>query len=66
MLLFVAAHIFPMGRADHSLPCGAEVKMRGAIHPPQYMFMAWCIVKHRDFTFTFTYLLTSSMAQNII
>jgi hypothetical protein len=29
--------------------------MSGAIHPlPQYAFMAWCLVKHRDnFTFTF-------------
>jgi len=31
--------------------------MRGAIPPlPQYFYMAWCLVKHRDnFTFTFTY-----------
>jgi hypothetical protein len=30
--------------------------MRGAIPPlPQYVFMAWCLVKHREnFTFTFT------------
>jgi hypothetical protein len=30
--------------------------MRGAITPlPQYAFMAWCLVKHRDnFTFTFS------------
>jgi hypothetical protein len=30
--------------------------MRGAIPPlPQHVFMAWCLVKHRDnFTFTFT------------
>jgi hypothetical protein len=28
--------------------------MRGAIPPlPQYVFMAWCLVKHRD-NFTFT------------
>jgi len=29
--------------------------MRGAIPPlPQYVFMAWCLVKHRDnFTFPF-------------
>jgi len=28
--------------------------MRGAIHPlPQYLVMAWCLVKHRD-NFTFT------------
>jgi hypothetical protein len=31
-------------------------RMRGAIPPlPQYVSMAWCLVKHRDnFTFTFT------------
>jgi hypothetical protein len=30
--------------------------MSGAIPPfPQYAFMAWCLVKHRDFTFYFTY-----------
>jgi hypothetical protein len=31
--------------------------MRGAILPlPQYAFMAWCLVKHRDnFTFTFNH-----------
>jgi hypothetical protein len=31
--------------------------MRGAIPPlPQYVFMAWCLVKHRNnFTFTFTF-----------
>jgi hypothetical protein len=24
-------------------------RMRGAIHPlPQYVFMVWCLVKHRD------------------
>jgi hypothetical protein len=30
--------------------------MREAIPPlPQYVFIAWCLVKHRDnFTFTFT------------
>jgi hypothetical protein len=32
--------------------------MSGAITPlPQYAFMAWCLVKHRDnFTFTLPYL----------
>jgi hypothetical protein len=30
--------------------------MRGAIHPlSQYVFMAWCLVTHRD-KFTFFYL----------
>jgi hypothetical protein len=33
--------------------------MSAAILPlPQYIFMAWCLVKHRDkFTFTFTFTL---------
>jgi hypothetical protein len=33
-------------------------RLRGAIPPlPQYVFMAWCLVKHRDnFTFTFTFM----------
>jgi hypothetical protein len=47
-----------LGReADHSPPSSAEVRMRGAIPLlPQYIFMAWCLVKHRDnFTFTFYY-----------
>jgi hypothetical protein len=31
--------------------------MRGAVSPvPQYAFMAWCLVRHRDnFTFTFMF-----------
>jgi hypothetical protein len=35
--------------------------MRGAIPPhPQYVFMAWCSVKHRDkFTFAFYLLATT-------
>jgi hypothetical protein len=32
---------------DHSPPCSAEVKMRGAISTPHYVFMAWCLVKYR-------------------
>jgi hypothetical protein len=42
--------------ADHSPPSSAEVKecMELYLHFPQYAFMAWCLVKHRDnFTFTF-------------
>jgi hypothetical protein len=37
--------------------------MRGAIIPlPQYAFMAWCLVKHRDnFTFTFTSVLVGTV-----
>jgi hypothetical protein len=25
---------------------------------PQYVFMAWCLVKHENFTFTFTFTFT--------
>jgi hypothetical protein len=40
---------WPGSEADHSLPSSAEVKIPGAIPPfPQYVFMAWCLVKHRD------------------
>jgi hypothetical protein len=39
--------------------------MRGAIPPlPQYAFIAWCLVKHRDnFTFTFMNGKTKSFIQ---
>jgi hypothetical protein len=38
----------PGREADHSPPCSAEVRMRGAIFPlPQYVYMAWCLLKHR-------------------
>jgi len=44
----------PVHEAGNSLVWGQ--RMRGAITPlPQYVFMARCLVKHRDyFTFTFT------------
>jgi len=36
--------------------------MRGAIPPlPQYVFMAWCLVKQRDFTYLLTYLMSHGM-----
>jgi hypothetical protein len=42
----------PEREAAHSPPYSAEVKVHGAIPPlPRYAFMAWCLVKHRDFTF---------------
>jgi hypothetical protein len=46
----------PGREADHPPPSSAEVKMRRAKLPlPQYAFMAWCLVEHRDnFSFTFT------------
>jgi hypothetical protein len=46
----------PGREADHSPPSSAEVKNAWSYtSAPQYVFMAWCLVKHRDnFTFTFT------------
>jgi hypothetical protein len=39
--------------ADHSPPSSAEVKnVWSYTSTPQYVFMAWCLVKHRD-NFTF-------------
>jgi hypothetical protein len=35
--------------ADHSLPSSAEVKnARRYTSTPPYVFVAWCLVKHRD------------------
>jgi hypothetical protein len=44
--------------ADHSPPSSAEVKNAWiSASTPQYAFMAWCLVKHRDnFTFIFYHL----------
>jgi hypothetical protein len=48
----------PGREADHSPPPSAEVKNAWSyISTPQYAFMAWCLVKHRD-NFTFTYYKT--------
>jgi len=46
----------PGREADHSPPCSAEVKKeRSYTSAPPYVFMAWCLVKHRDnFTFSFS------------
>jgi hypothetical protein len=41
--------------ADHSLPSSAEIRNVWCYTPtPHYVFLVWCLVKHRDsFTFTF-------------
>jgi len=46
----------PGREADQSPPSSAEVKNAVTYtSTPQYAFMAWCSVKHRDnFTFTFS------------
>jgi hypothetical protein len=45
----------PGREADHSPPSSTEVKIAWSYtSTPQYVFMAWCLVKYRDnFTFTF-------------
>jgi hypothetical protein len=45
----------PEREADHSPPSTAEVKTAWSYtSTPQYVFMAWCLVKHRDkFTSSF-------------
>jgi hypothetical protein len=51
----------PERKADHSSPSSAEVKeCVEYTSTPQYAFMMWCLVKHRDnFTFTFTFTVLS-------
>jgi hypothetical protein len=46
----------PGREADHSPPVSGEVKerMKLCTFAPQYVFMGWCLVKHRD---NFTYSL---------
>jgi hypothetical protein len=53
----------PGRKADHSPPSSAEVKNAWSYtSTPQYVFMEWCLVKHRDnFTFTFTTILKSNV-----
>jgi hypothetical protein len=46
----------PSCEADHSPPSSGEIKewLELYLHP-KYVFMEWCLVKHRDsFTFTFS------------
>jgi hypothetical protein len=46
----------PEREADHSPQSSAEVKNTWSyISTPPYVFMAWCLVKHRD-NFTFAFL----------
>jgi len=48
----------PGREADHLPASSTEEKNAWSYtSTPQYTFMAWCLVKHRDnFTFTFTLL----------
>jgi hypothetical protein len=52
----------PGREADHSSHLVPRSKNKWSYtSPPQYAFMEWCLVKHRDFTFTFTIDLCSSL-----
>jgi hypothetical protein len=40
---------FPRNKADHSPPLGTDVKKAwGYTSTPQYVFMAWGLVKNKD------------------
>jgi hypothetical protein len=54
----------PEREADHLPPSNAEVKNAWCYTSTlQYVFMAWCLVKHRDFTF---YLLHDITITNLV
>jgi hypothetical protein len=56
----------PGSEADYSTPSSAEIKNAWSYtSTPQYVFMAWCLVKHGDnFTFTYTVLILPSHLVN--
>jgi hypothetical protein len=56
----------PGREADHSPPSNAEVKNAWSYtSTPQYVFMTWCLVKHRD-NFTFYIYLWRLISCNIL
>jgi hypothetical protein len=58
----------PGSEADHSPSTRAEVKNAWSYtSTPQYVFMAWCLVKHRDdFTSTlFSYILNLNSSLSV-
>jgi hypothetical protein len=52
--------------ADHLPPSSAEVKNAWSYtSTPPYVFMAWCLVKHRDnFTFIFISISNAKITKN--
>jgi hypothetical protein len=59
----------PGPEADHSPPSSAEVKNAWSYtSTPQYVFMTWYLVKHRDnftnFTFYFTHIVQKTATWN--
>jgi hypothetical protein len=52
---------------DHSPPTSANAKNDGAILPLPHVFMAWCLLKHRDtFSFTVTDRIFSLCGKNTV
>jgi hypothetical protein len=68
LLLMVLGVKLAGSEADHSPPSSAEVKNAWSYaSTPQYVFMAWCLVKHRDkFIFTFYRLLRISCQYQVL
>jgi hypothetical protein len=61
--LFLPEVKCPGREADNSSASSAEVKAWGYTSSPQYVFMAWFLVKHRDiFAFTLSLLTVTNMA----
>jgi hypothetical protein len=58
----------PGCEADHSPPSSAEVKNAWSYtSTPQYVFMEWCLVKHRDnFTLPYITLDTITAYRNLV
>jgi hypothetical protein len=53
--------------ADHSPPPSAEIK--NAWHytsTPQYIFMAWCLVKHRDNFYLYLFYILPKLSVHIL
>jgi hypothetical protein len=63
---FLSLRVKRPGReADHSPPSSTEVKNAwNYTSTPQYAFMGWCLVKHRD-NFTFPYLYAKNNRVNL-
>jgi len=57
---------YPAVRLTTYLHLVQGFRMRGYIPPlPQYVFLAWCLVKHRD-NFAFTFPFISCVLQDVM
>jgi hypothetical protein len=58
----------PVLEADHSPPSSAEIKTAWRYtSTPQYVFMAWCLIKHWDnFTFTLLYIKVGPSGRGVL